>query len=270
MLQPATCLQNRQLRLLYLAVGSCFALKISLTAISLQIKIPVPHGSNHLLYFLTYIYYVFHAYINMCECSNRANCWGLPSWENLCRTSCMTKHFVEIVHSLAMCGCGLESLWDLLIEQVWSAGDVNWVTAMGHCFHRRLHRTWPFFLFWSTLFLSYAAFFLSQAPSQNIFWLASRSCDSLQTPWLWNTKECWYNYPYQVKKPFNSLCPTIFSRPDVGGKNDLHCSHIYFNTVAFVVCSCSHWLWTSIITIYWSCPSTCLCSFPNSQTSEGR
>lgn len=21
----------------------------------------------------------------------------------------------------------------------------------------------------------------------------------LQTPWLWNTKECWYNYPYQVK-----------------------------------------------------------------------
>lgn len=20
----------------------------------------------------------------------------------------------------------------------------------------------------------------------------------LQTPWLWNTRECWYNYPYQV------------------------------------------------------------------------
>lgn len=21
-----------------------------------------------------------------------------------------------------------------------------------------------------------------------------------QTPWLWNTRHCWYNYPYQVRR----------------------------------------------------------------------
>lgn len=31
------------------------------------------------------------------------------------------------------------------------------------------------------------------------YWFVSCSLDFLQTPWLWNTKECWYNYPYQVK-----------------------------------------------------------------------
>ena len=29
-------------------------------------------------------------------------------------------------------------------------------------------------------------------------WILSVSFHFLQTPWLWNTKECWYNYPYQV------------------------------------------------------------------------
>lgn len=23
-----------------------------------------------------------------------------------------------------------------------------------------------------------------------------------QTPWLWNTRHCWYNYPYQVRKHY--------------------------------------------------------------------
>lgn len=102
-LRPATCLQNRLLRLLRLAVGSCFALKISLTAISSQIKSllhVVPTA------FLTCIHSVFHAHICMCERSDGADRRGPPTWENLCRTSCMTKHFVEIVHSPAMVAAG--------------------------------------------------------------------------------------------------------------------------------------------------------------------
>lgn len=31
------------------------------------------------------------------------------------------------------------------------------------------------------------------------YWFESHCWNFLQTPWLWNTKECWYNYPYQVK-----------------------------------------------------------------------
>lgn len=37
----------------------------------------------------------------------------------------MTKHFSGNSSFPGNGGCGLESLWDLLIEQVWSAGDVN-------------------------------------------------------------------------------------------------------------------------------------------------
>uniref|UniRef100_A0A3Q4AJV5 Uncharacterized protein n=1 Tax=Mola mola TaxID=94237 RepID=A0A3Q4AJV5_MOLML len=35
--------------------------------------------------------------------------------------------------------------------------------------------------------------------SRSGFYLKEVICslDFLQTPWLWNTKECWYNYPYQ-------------------------------------------------------------------------
>lgn len=31
------------------------------------------------------------------------------------------------------------------------------------------------------------------------YWFEGHCWNFLQTPWLWNTKECWYNYPYQVK-----------------------------------------------------------------------
>lgn len=31
------------------------------------------------------------------------------------------------------------------------------------------------------------------------YWFEGYCWNFLQTPWLWNTKECWYNYPYQVK-----------------------------------------------------------------------
>lgn len=46
------------------------------------------------------------------------------------------------------------------------------------------------------------------------YWFEGHCWNFLQTPWLWNTKECWYNYPYQVK-PFNSLLLTIFQSCDV-------------------------------------------------------
>lgn len=28
---------------------------------------------------------------------------------------------------------------------------------------------------------------------------------SLKTPWLWNTRQCWYNYPYQVSRPLYTV-----------------------------------------------------------------
>lgn len=59
----------------------------------------------------------------------------------------------------------------------------------------------------------------------------SHSFHFLQTPWLWNTKECWYNYPYQVKV---SQHPS----PIVIQWDDLHCPKLLLVVLILTLLLC--------------------------------
>uniref|UniRef100_A0A3Q1G0Y6 Ceramide synthase 6 n=1 Tax=Acanthochromis polyacanthus TaxID=80966 RepID=A0A3Q1G0Y6_9TELE len=47
-----------------------------------------------------------------------------------------------------------------------------------------------------------------------------------KTPWLWNTKECWYNYPYQVNNSFRNI--SVHASSEIMIQHEYIYSKIYY------------------------------------------